>query len=388
MRQLILTLGLLSVFLISCHRDDLVNTEKNSSNILSKEYIKTANKKEQLFYKKHYLKEALKEVQKLNINLIDLVVASKNSNVEENVILLSEIISAAKNKNFKFKEEDENRFARIENAFKDLDDANYKISFYIPFAEKVEKSSNKAVANDIYIFEQEDNSEQTAFEGVVLNEDGEYVTYEQLITEEMAEEMAEEGRAVIIVGIKNVITDGNNPNNPPSSSSNPYFNIKSMIIKQHKESWIAGQSDITFDGNIIAGGYVGRINGLWNWNNYTQYNFWNVKRKDVRKQTLFHVNKSLGYILSSDAAIPEIKPFIRNDDYSLNYIIYEEDNWPTGNRTVTFNYKGKNVSIDYRSADVPYDYRSIVGHPLISPNYYIDNEGIKYNYGYGSNELR
>ena len=130
------------------------------------------------------------------------------------------------------------------------------------------------------------------------------------------------------------------------------------------------------------------INGLWNWNNYTQYNFWNVKRKDVRNQTLFHVNKSLGYILSSDATIPEIKPFIRNDDYSLNYIIYEEDNWPTGSRTVTFNYKGKSVSIDYRSADVPYDYRSIVGHPLISPNYYIDNEGIKYNYGYGSNELR
>ena len=40
-------------------------TLQNSSNILSKEYIKTANKKEQLFYKKHYLKEALKEVSSL-----------------------------------------------------------------------------------------------------------------------------------------------------------------------------------------------------------------------------------------------------------------------------------------------------------------------------------
>lgn len=381
MRHLILSLGLVSVFLISCERGDFLNGEKNNPNILNKEYITTANIKEQLFYKKYYLKEALKEVQKMNINLQSAVNSAKSFTSAPNVILLSDIISSVRNNNAKFSKEDEDRVAKISNAFKDLDGSNYEISFYIPFAEKIEISKNKAIAADIYIFEQLDNSEQLAFEGTVLNEDGDYVAYDQLITEEMAESLAEEGRAVIVVGLEQVYTVGTGT--PPDTSTggfSKYFNINDMAIKQHKESWIGGRSEVNFFGHVQMGAST-RIVNTWNWYGYGNYNFWNPSRKEVKNQKLFQINRSLANI-DREETFP--KP--SGDNFALNYVIFESDNWPTGNRTVDFTFQGITKTITYRSSDVPYDYRSIIARNTPIP--YIENEGIKYRVYYGDNDLQ
>lgn len=380
MKYIILTLGIISIVsLNSCTSDDFSNIETSKADILDKNYIQKASMKEKLAYKKYYLREALKEVTKMGFTFDDLVALSKDSKYQKDVVLFSDILSYAKSKK-KINIEADQKIEKISNAFKELDGSNYDISFYIPFADKLNNNSisNKTIESDIYIFEQEDNSEQLAFEGEVLNEDGEFVTYDQLITEQMAEDLAEQqGRKVVIVGLADfeAINTGGNGGYEPLKN---HLNMIDMAIKTHKESWIAGKSDIAIVAMTQRYGefYYTTVPP----SEFAVLQFWNVKRKDVRKQTLFNVNKSLSWI---DRFVPS-PGFISNTDnnFALHYVIFEQDNWPTGNRTKTFVHEGKSYSITYRSSDEPYDYRTLIGHN--APSSYIDNSEIKYRVYFGS----
>jgi|GEM_PF-5011539 len=372
MKYIILTLGMISVIsLNSCNRDES-SIETPKVDILDKNYIQKASMNEKLAYKKYYLKEALKEVTKMGFTSDDLVAISKDSKYQKDVVLFSDILSYAKSE--KKIDIANPRIEKILNAFKELDGSNYDISFYIPFADKLNNHSSKAVTSDIYIFEQEDDSEQLAFEGVVLNEDGEYVTYDQLITEQMAEDLAEQqGRKVVIVGLADVAvinTGGENQGN--SAPKYNYFNISNMIVKSHKESWISGASDVAIVAERKFGTYFYNAVSLHAGGDGWDYLFRRVTRKEVRKQTNLSVNTTL--INVERASMPLVGS---DPNYVIHYVIYEADMWPIGNRNLTFVYNGVSHDIKYRSSDGPYDYKTLVRNDG-QVNYYTDNQDIKY----------
>lgn len=373
MKNIILKLGIISiVFFNSCINEDLSNIETPKVNILDKNYIQNASMKEKLAYKKYYLKEALKEVRELGFSSNELIALSKNSTYQKDVVLFSDIVSNARSKK-RISIKDDKKIEKISNAFKELEGDNYDISFYIPFADNVNQSS-KAVASDIYIFEQEDNSEQLAFKGEVLNEDGEFVTYEQLITEEMAEEFALEGRKVVIVGLADVeVIDTGGNQSDPLAGFEGYYNMNAMVVKSHKESWISGASDLTVVAERPLNGYFYNAVSLHSGGEGWDYLFRRVRRKEVRNETYLNINST---ILNIDR-YP--MPPLGKGDFVVNYIIFEADMWPIGNRTITFVNDGVSHNIKYRSSDSQYDYRTIIRKNGITQlNYYVDNQDIRY----------
>ncbi|MBP7499095.1 MAG: hypothetical protein KA796_04420 [Chryseobacterium sp.] len=370
MKYIILTLGMISLIsLSSCNSDELSNIETPKVDILDKNYIQKASMKEKLAYKKYYLKEALKEVTRMGFTSDDLIAISKDTKNQKDVVLFSDIIAYAKNEK-KIIVTDP-RVEKISNAFKELEGSSYDISFYIPFADKLNYSS-KVVADDIYIFEQEDDSEQLAFEGSVLNEDGEYVTYEQLITEQMAEDFAErQGRKVVVVGLADVeaVNTGGNQGGT-STYVGHHFNMSNMIVKSHKESWISGASDLAINAERQINGYFYNAVSLHGGPESWTYLFRRVTRKEVRKKTNLYVNTSL-----TDSQRSTTPP--AGSNYVIHYVIYELDMWPIGNRNVNFVHDGISHNVTYRSSDVPYDYKTLISNNG-QIDYHTDNQDITY----------
>lgn len=367
------------------------NTE-TISKVLDKNYAKTANLKDQLVYKKHYLKEAAKLIKEMNITSNDLIGLSIDANSkgqQNNTFLLSDIVSLAKSKNKAINSELNSKISNLDNAFKGLDDRNYEISIYIPFAEKLNsKTSNStsklASEEDIYIFEQQDISEQLAFEGEILNEDGNWVTYDQLITEEMAEDFAEQGRIVAVIGLQDlsIYDENNNPQagtggfNPvsgggstPTTSNDSALTILDMAVKTHKESWIAGESELTIRGIRQYGTTVTGTNFLTSGvfhGGYPEFIFHEFKRKQVRNQNMLTLHRTVTYKIN------------KNEIGTLFYVIYEADNWPANTYYAS---AGSNAPIRYYSSDPAYIINNVqYGIPSngIYNTPYIENGEIKY----------
>lgn len=389
MKKLVLTLCT-TLFLISCNNEiaglDEVKTE---AKILSKSEIENATLKQKIAYKKYYLKEALKTIKEMGFNANDLLSLAKKINAQKNTFILEDLIKLAYDKNMKISNEKVAKLKSISEAFKKLDGHSYNISFYIPFADKLQSTNNSLgrleTGQEIYIFEEEDVAEQTAFEGYVLNEDAEYVTYEQLITEELAEELAvENSTPVIVVGLQEESIalqdfDGNyidpyttSSNTTASTYGNKNFKIGNMTVKEHKESWIAGASEITVQMYKLENNNLQKISYINSHTagGYSEFIFNKFSRSDVRNKKQKALNVSLG------GPIDNTPSTLQNT--KLFYVIYEADNWPVTTREVTFPYSvnGNSLKIKFGSSHSEY-YNSNANSNQIPIT--TENNAIKFN---------
>lgn len=370
MKKTILPL-LIMLNLISCNRD--IEIEK--SNVLDKNYIKNADLKDQISYKKHYLKKAAEVVKDLQISSNDLLNLSLNSESkgqQKNTFLLSDLVNIAQKRNKILDSHLLERIKILENAFKNLDERDYNISIYIPFAQEINNVKSKKLNQDVYIFEENEDTNKIAFQGEILNEDGNWTTYEKLITEEMAEEMANDGTMVIVVGLQDKNIENNIINVEQNSSSNiqnKNFYFEKMAVKNHKETWIGGASEIAIQMIKLETNNSQRINFINSSTfGYNEYIFFKFKRKDIRKRRELYLNTPV-------AGSINLTPNIFNNT-KLLYVIYEADNWPVSKREVNFN--GSPIKIIFGSSDNEYYKSSYEANTYINGN--VENNQIKFTY--------
>ncbi|MGC4128233.1 MAG: hypothetical protein QM564_01450 [Bergeyella sp.] len=369
MKKTILILGMafaVNAVTISCETDDRSNElveNAETKGILSKEAVKNAPLAKQLQYKKYYLQEAGKIIKELGVptdELINLAITAQGKGQQENTFLLKDVVSLAKSKKKNIDAGTLKRISELENAFNGLDDNTYNISIYIPFASKVQSSGQTNKDNeekdDVFIFAEQEDYEQEYFEGYVLNEDGNYVSYEELINEEKAEEMAEDGRVVTIIGTQGSTldpTDGNggsgNGGGTQPANTNKQLRIGNMIVRDDnaRESWIAGASEITIQMYKLENGNLQKISLITGSTNggVSQCEFAEFKRKEIRNHTQKYLNATV-------AGMIETNPSVYNNS-NFFYVIYESDNWPTDTHTVSFPYylNGQQLQITYGSGN-------------------------------------
>lgn len=363
------------IFLNSCNSDraEIAATDSNSIATLNKSNINNLNLKGKLDYKMHFLMQAVKEMKKNNSFEQELFAKTLGTNIQKNTVLLNDVTGSSATARMS----QNKTLTESMEAFKNLENRDYNISFYIPFAERIQSkrvASRIAPEESIYIFEGVDNPAQTAYQGYILNEDGNFVSYDELITEEIAEEMADNGQAVVVVGLQDASLAGGSASSVPSTSNNKHMWINNLVVKDHKESWIGGASEIAIqmykvENNILQ--KINLINGS-SIDGISQYEFAKVSRKDVRNQNVAPIHSP------QVAGMIDVNPAVYNNSQFF-YVIYEDDGWPTTRRNVAFPYwlsNGQHLNITFGSSDTEY-YNSNQHNNKISS--LVENGAIKFN---------
>ena len=158
--------------------------------------------------------------------------------------------------------------------------------------------------------------------------------------------------------------------------------IENMIVRQHKESWVAGWSEIAI--RAVLNTYNGRDLGNPS-AGFKEYKSTQVSglggiiikqftNKEIRRQTSKYVNYTL------QNGWPTSQPF--SDPIYFDYVIFEKDAWPQVSQDLfrqNFVHSSNNFtdsySLPYRSANTPYDIGRIINNssmifPPTNPVYY------------------
>ncbi|WP_018674731.1 hypothetical protein [Riemerella columbina] len=355
-------LGLSCVY--SCSRnteDNLTLKEKKRTSLefslKDKENIESASLIRKIQYKTYFLKEAAKKMFLSKISNEDILNQVISSKIQKNTFKIQDLSSK-----FEYKTD-------FNNAFKNIEGRNYSISFYIPFAEEL-KNRTTNIKENIYIFEEIDDPNRSEYDGYLLNENGEFIKYQHPLTENLAKNLANKGVPVIIVGLQDDSLTPINGNKNLSmvksiSSTNKSWYIDNMTVKTHKESWVAGASEIA----VQAYSYnhlnnqlkkINYINSSTAGSN-SEYIFAKFKRKDVRRKH----NRDLNAIIAG--GIDASNNMYQNTNFF--YVIYEADNWPVETRTVNFSNIGgipSSISIQFGSSDPEYYNSNADGNKISS----------------------
>lgn len=156
--------------------------------------------------------------------------------------------------------------------------------------------------------------------------------------------------------------------------------IEKMTVRSHKESWLAGKSDIymktyTAWNNKTSKNPITLVNNQTSWMNNADGNLDinKFKRKEVKNSTEKLLNKS--YTTGWEPSTTQ--------GNQLFYAMYEKDSWPCSykNQDVA-NNEGFVMHIPFRSYDDPYCYGVITYYagPCYMGSYKIDIQGqMKFN---------
>jgi len=395
MKKFVLPVFAIAIALTSCSQaDELSNNDgslsaQHNTQLSSrtggydKNLIKTAPLQDQLEYKDFYLREAAAFVKKLNLSTKDLINLCHASEGQENTVVLRDIVEFSKDQG-SYSEELEAEYLSLKDAFKDIDEGkNYNIALYIPEAELLISHYNENNSSDTYYFAQLDDSSQNKFFYNLWDETKQNFTpANNFVTENDAEAFATGGRALLVFDIQDVSLDPNPnfpqkggnpvyspPSNPPSPNPSKQYKVGNMTIKDHKESYVAGASEITVQMFRYENGVSQKISYI---NSTTvgqsEFIFAEFKRKDVRQQNQRYIGATLGGMINTAS---NVYPNTR-----LLYTIYEADNWPVQTRYDYFNVNGQNSNIKYGSSDGYY--YSSNQHSLLMTNY-ADNGAIRFS---------
>jgi hypothetical protein len=123
--------------------------------------------------------------------------------------------------------------------------------------------------------------------------------------------------------------------------------IDGLRIKCHKESWVAGASEV----HILA--YFTDQDGKWAYReNYEGGSLKGgrikkIDRRDVRYEKWFNTNFYIAKDWDNNGSI--------TNKVLANYVIFEHDSWPSSLRMAQFTHGSYEFGIQYRSADSYYD---------------------------------
>ena len=254
------------------------------------------------------------------------------------------------------------------NSFVDVNGNKWKLSISIPKFEK--SSAYRLPVSDlpIYIFNEGENEiPVSGFVGYQEDTYGNLESLTTLITEPMA--------SSYLIYVVDVDEDSVLNNATTITSNTTTVRLNNVIIKQHKEDWINGRSEVCFQGfcedvNPTLGGCGFPITGSADCYNYDGRRLVTATRSQVKNQSSLATNFTISNGIITKSVI--------------YYIIFENDtDWLAPLKTETFNFpNGAFKNISYRSWQSYYDKAQIgvvsnIPFPY-AVGYSVDNSGIKY----------
>lgn len=220
----------------------------------------------------------------------------------------------------------------------------------------------------VYIFNEGENDIPVlSFVGFQDDGAGYLQPLSTLITEPMASQY--------LIYVVDIDEDSVLNNATTITSNSTTVRLNNVIVKQHKEDWINGRSEVCFQGfcedlNPILGGCGFPITGSADCYNYDGKRLVTATRSQVKNQSSLATNFTISNGINTKSVI--------------YYIIFENDmDWLAPSKTETFNFpNGTFKNISYRSWQSYYD-KAQIGVASNTPfsyavGYSVDNSGIKY----------
>lgn len=240
--------------------------------------------------------------------------------------------------------------------FRGIEGRDWYPQIYIPFYDKVKErreasplAKTALVAQPVVVLfdgEEPGDDSSPVVTGFLLNDSGELTESNLEIDEEYAEE-----NEVWVISLNERISDIDDVENSDVVAAGPSAVIDKMRCKCHKESWLAGASEVNiitiFSGNT-TGAYLS--NETYGGGPYQGGRIHKFTRSSVKDNALRTVNFGLnGYWDGRPASAT----------YSHS-VIFEYDIWPTRKRVAEWkNFAGGFLNVEYRSSDGYYTLNSI-----------------------------
>lgn len=398
MRNILLLFGLLGFILFSCEKESAndKDTINDSKNLLTKtsidnpfEYAEsnlnfiakglTGLVNNQSF--KNILYDKIEEQFDGDYNVLfkDLVTECVNNNID--VIHQMKIY-------LQYIGEDSCRLDTALHAFDNIDGHHYYIQIFIPSFEDRENFT----ANSPVCISYNGNEEFTTFSGYSIDEN------ERLTIINSIDEDYSETNEVWVVSLNENVDDNGIPITPLNSSKKGDFEVESpsspingstvnmkidkMTVKDHKEAWTAGKSDVALRAFITYGDGMD--------DDYNKYQQFVVGRTSDRGELLMQFKRKWIKDQTEKELNIKIANQWENGDYIKDRIIYgwavfERDVWPTTVKLLPNDIVlgAQFFGIPYRSSDICYAYGYFTSMPGFD-NYYFDGylvdlSAIKFN---------
>ncbi|MEQ1555001.1 MAG: hypothetical protein ABL929_12520 [Ferruginibacter sp.] len=406
MRRIIIstiTLCIIStVFIVSCKKS---NIDIQESNIDANNSITSKSAAEQIKYAEINLKKIGSEIAKLTANpaFINFVHTEVNKKFDGEYEVLVEDLS--KNPTFG----NQLNSAKLNeglNAFKNLEGENFFPHIYLPKFRhnedlQINNTASKFIVDSIlYVFfggsDANLNADINGSFPAYYADENDSLRYWGLINETFADEhdvwifalsesVDTQGRLLPCIedecggsgggggtgggtGGGGPSTEGPAPQGPMGVNTiddgfNLNYRIEKIKVKQHKESWVAGQSEVAI--RAWTNKRNGRLDG--NNNSYPLTDYYtntsitdfkgfrikNVKRRDVKNQVEFTIN----YNVATNWTVNDYN----TKDIIYQYVIFEKDNWPVADRSTPLfpfygeaQYASQSAFFGFKSSDDEY----------------------------------
>jgi hypothetical protein len=380
MRKLFLPLALiLSSFFISCSNES--TQVADNSKMYDKSYIESASIKEKLEYEKFYLLKLAnwvnKKIQEAEFrNEVNSL--SKKADKDDN-IYIKDLFNFDRKNNVDKKNNEE--IEKSLNAFTNLEGENWFPALTI-VNNKIGSSTNKVldVTKPIFLFvEEESNDVKENFIGYQADsEDDDLEAVDEPINEINAQ-----GKMMYIM---DVITENENSGGGGGTGNVNYglSRIEKMTIKDHKEDWISGASEIHistyyYRADPDNSGFCGwKLSSSVDCGYEYGREISTYKRKEVRNED----EKTLNFLFHNNP-ISSVNP--TTIPLAVYYTIFEKDNWPAPTRNENIYFpNGEHAVIPFRSWQSSYHGTMVMGnssYPSIPAlnGYSYENGGIRYN---------
>lgn len=383
MRKLLLPLALV-LLSISCSTESSDNN--TTSKMYDKKYIETASISEKLQYKKFHL---LKLANWISKNLEDSNFRKEvnflNQKEKNNPKIFIKDLYNYVNQNSTNKSIEDIALQKSLDAFTNLEGENWFPTITI-INEQKSNSSNKVLdeTKPIFMFaEAESDFEKEEFVG--YQKDSENDDLVEL--DEMIDEPTSENKILYVFDTMEIDGAGGGA----SSTGNVNYGlsrIEKMTIKDHKEDWLGGASEVNikayrvfFGDNFNGPGGSGdcgiELDCSVACNDFLGKEISSYRRKEVRNED----EKTLNFKFHN-TPLASNPPSINTVVY---YVIFERDNWPAPKKSHTFPFAdGSQRTVEYRSWQSKYHAESVLATGYNNNYEYLngyaqDNDEIKYN---------
>ncbi len=238
------------------------------------------------------------------------------------------------------------------NKFRGIEGRDFYPQIYIPFYEEAKErrlanplAKEALVAEDPVVVLYAGDETQTVYTGYMLNDSGELTES----TLEIDEEYALYNEVWVISLNERIVDIDEVDNSTTGTLSSPSALIDKIRIKCHKESWLAGASEV----NIITFISDYRFYDLhfedYGGGDHEGGRIYKFSRSSVRYESMKDINF---YIYGHwDSKRP-------NAPYA-HYVIFEYDSWPTGRRDAKWVQGSDELTWKYRSSDGYYDKNTV-----------------------------
>ena len=361
-----------------------IGTDNNASFQMSQSEVQNASLERKLMYKQFHLKNVanfyLKNKQKINTLISEM-------NSDGNAFFIEDVVTYANKKGISLNGLDKVSSSLV--AFNNLDNESWLPT--ISFIQNNENSRGYTDGKPIVVLNDFNESEfSDAIPAYQENEQtGELEPLDSLISEDFAA-----GKEIIDFDIASRMQDNSNdlPGGPSGGGGGGGSYIQSlkitdMRVKQHKEDWHKGASELNFTGykmnkndmlsgecgELITGSPSGSCGAV-----PRGRDMFSFKRRWIRHGNTKNINYTLGYHTNYS-----------NEQSYIYYVIFEYDSWPAPFTGHTFTFPNSTQrNLYYRSWQSPYDNQVLSTTPndpsgrSYASSFSTENAGIYYKLDY------